>query len=156
MQVAAVLGRANSAVNQGTRYGLGKGGMHPGSPTPAAGGKCDCSGFAAWCLGMSRQTSDQFYKHFNGGWIETTAVWTDIGSSTGIFDQIKEMRPGAVIVYPDKNGHQGHIAIVMDANHIAHCSMGNDKKFGDAIKITDPGVFNGKGSRIGWLVGLVP
>ena len=86
MQVAAVLARANSAVGQGIRYKLGKGGMSPGSPTPASSSQCDCTGFVAWCLGFSRKLTEHFYVQFNGGWFETTAVWTDIGSSVGIFE----------------------------------------------------------------------
>ena len=154
MQTDAVLARANAAVAQGVRYKLGKGGINPGSPTPASDGECDCSGFVAWCLGMSRHTADQFYVQFNGGWIETTAVWTDIGTSTGIFDATNK-RPGAVVVYPDAHGHEGHIGILVDENRVVHCSHGNDTQFGNAIQITPLTVFNNNPStRFGWLVGL--
>lgn len=154
MQVQAVLSRAQAAVGQGIRYKLGKGGMKPGSPTPASGGQCDCSGFVAWCLGMSRQTNELFYKNFNGGWIETSAVWADIGSSVGIFDATSK-KPGAVVVYPDGNGHEGHIGILMDATHVVHCSKGNDTQFGNAIQITPLTVFNNNPkTRYGWLIGL--
>lgn len=64
MDIEAVVGRAMSAVNQGIRYKLGKGGMNPGSPTPAASGQCDCSGFVAWCLFMSRKTDQSFYMSY--------------------------------------------------------------------------------------------
>lgn len=154
MRVDAVLARAHAAVSQGTRYKLGKGGMNPGSPSPASDGECDCSGFVSWCLGMSRHTTDRFYVDFNGGWVETTAVWTDIGRSTGIFDSTTK-KPGAVIVYPDANGHEGHIGILLDAEHVVHCSMGNDRQFGNAIQVTPLTVFNNNpNTRIGWLVGL--
>src|SRR5436305_7339136 len=101
MEVASLLARANAAISQGIHYKLGKGGMNPGAASPASDGECDCSGFVAWCLGMSRQTEDKFYKNFNGGWIETTAVWTDVGASTGSFDSTTRP-PGAVVVYPDE------------------------------------------------------
>src|SRR5215510_10236237 len=128
--------------------------MNPGSPTPASGGKCDCSGFVAWCLGMSRQTTDRFYTNFNGGWIETTAVWTDIGANTGIFDGTNKRR-GAVVVYPDEHGHEGHIGIIVDDNRVVHCSHGNDTTFGNAVQITPLTVFNNNPrTRFGWLVGL--
>jgi hypothetical protein len=154
MQVAAVLARAHAAVSQGIHYGLGKGGMDPGSSTPASGGLCDCSGFVAWCLGMSRHTTDKFYVHFNGGWIETTAVWTDMGVSTGIFDNAAK-QPGAVVVYPDENGHEGHIGIIVDDHSVVHCSHGNDTSYGNAVQITPLTVFvNNPKSRFGWLVGL--
>lgn len=154
MDVAAVIARAHGAAALGVRYELGKGGMNPGSPTPAAGGKCDCSGFVAWCLGMSRKTSNTFYVHFNGGWIETTAVWTDIGKSVGMFEDTL-IKPGAVLVYPDAAGHQGHIGIAVDATHVAHCSKGNDTATGNAIQITPLTVFkNNAMTRCGWLYGL--
>jgi hypothetical protein len=154
MEVAAVLGRAQAAVAQGIRYKLGKGGMNPGSPTPGAGGLCDCSGFVAWCLGMSRKSSELFYVHFNGGWIETSAVWNDIASPVGIFEAVTKMA-GAVVVYPDANGHEGHIGIVLDATHVVHCSHGNDTKFGNAIQVTPLTVFqNNPATRYGWLHGM--
>lgn len=154
MQVAAVLARAHAATHQGIRYKLGAGGFKPGLPTPGPTGQCDCSGFVAWCLGMSRQTNELFYKNFNGGWIETSAVWTDIGSSVGIFQPTKPL-PGAVVVYPDENGHEGHIGIVIDPTHVIHCSLGNDKSTGNAIQMTAMTVFqNNNKSRYGWLHSL--
>jgi len=154
MKVDAVIGRALSATGLGIRYKLGAGGMKPGSPTPAAGGKCDCSGFVAWCLGMSRQTNEYFYRSFNGGWFETTAVWTDIGRSVGIFDECARL-PGAVVVYPDHDGHQGHIGLIVDDTHVVHCSMGNDREFGNAIRKTSLDVFDrNPNTRYGWLFGL--
>ena len=154
MELAAVMARAHAAAAQGIRYKLGKGGMNPGSPTPGSGGQCDCSGFVAWCLGMSRQTNEHFYRQFNGGWIETTAVWTDIGSSVGIFSNVQK-RPGAIVVYPDANGREGHIGIIIDPSHVMHCSKGNDTQYGNAIRITSLTLFNNNPhTRLGWLHGL--
>lgn len=154
MQIAAVIARVHAASQQGIRYQLGKGGFNPGSPTPGQAGRCDCSGYVAWCFGMSRQTTERFYRSFNGGWIETTAVWTDCGANVGIFDSLSQPRPGAVVVYPDDDGHQGHIGIVVGPNQVAHCSKGNDTQFGNAIRVTAPNVFNRPDVRYGWLVGL--
>jgi hypothetical protein len=126
--------------------------MNPGSPTPAAGNLCDCTGFVAWCLGFSRKLDDQFYKSFNGGWF--------IGRSVGIMEPLDKPRPGAVVVFPDGNGSQGHIGIVTavssskQISKVIHCSKGNDRKFQDAIKETGPQVFSGSNVRLGWLVGL--
>lgn len=155
MQVQAVLARAHVATGQGIRYGLGKGGMNPGSPTPGSGGRCDCSGFVAWSLGFSRKLNEAFYRNFNGGWFETTAVWTDIGSSVGILEALDKPRPGAIVVYPDHDGHEGHIGIMVDSDHVVHCSMGNDRNFGNAIRVTDPRVFQTPSARYGWLHGLM-
>ena len=65
MELTAVLARAHSSVGQGIRYKLGRGGMYPGSPTPAAANLCDCTGFVAWCLGFSRKMTERFYVNFN-------------------------------------------------------------------------------------------
>ncbi len=155
MQVEAVLTRAESATELGIRYRLGKGGMNPGSPTPAAGGFCDCSGFVAWCFSMSRKSNENFYKHFNGGWMDTTAIWTDVGNSVGIFSELTGPKAGAIVVYPDANGKQGHIGIMVNENKVVHCSGGNDKRHGNAILITGPDVFLArKDVRFGWLNGL--
>ena len=154
MNVAAVIARAHSAVGQGIHYKLGKGGANPGSLTPASGDECDCSGFVAWCLAMNRHTTEHFYIQLNNGWIETTAVWTDIGASVGIFEP-SERRTGAIVVYPDSNGHQGHIGILIDPNQVVHCSKGNDTQTGDAIRITPLTVFNANpNTRFGWLHGM--
>jgi len=154
MDVDAVIARAMSAVDQGIRYKLGMGGMKPGNPSPAAGGQCDCSGFVAWCLGMSRQTRDTFYVNFNGGWIETTAVWTDTGKSVGIFEQLDAPKRGAIVVFPDAMGKQGHIGIITGPGKVIHCSKGNDNHFGDAIQQTGLEVFTRPDVRYGWFVGL--
>ena len=123
---------------------------------PASSSQCDCTGFVAWCLGFSRKLTEHFYVQFNGGWFETTAVWTDIGSSVGIFEPSSK-KPGAVIVYPDAHGHQGHIGIIVDATHVVHCSSGNDTQYGDAIRVTPLTVFNNNpNARLGWLTGLQP
>lgn len=154
MDVEAVVARALSATGQGIRYKLGKGGMKPGNPMPDAGGQCDCSGFVAWCLGMSRMTKQAFYVQYNGGWIETTAVWTDIGKSVGIFEQLAAPKRGAIVVFPDAGGAQGHIGVLTSATKVVHCSKGNDTKFGDAIRETDLTVFKKPNARYGWYVGL--
>lgn len=166
MKAAVVVARAESAIGKGTKYKLGAGGMNPGAPSPAVGGGCDCSGFVSWCLGMSRKTKEAFYVKYNGGWIETTAVATDIASSSGIFEPLSHPIPGCVVVYGDYKGadgkhHEGHIAIVTEVNgqsgvagvsKIVHCSVGNDAS-GDAIQETPPKPFaNNPKSVIGWCI----
>jgi hypothetical protein len=166
MRASAVVNRALVATNKGTRYGLGAGGMNPGKPSPAANGKCDCSGFVAWCLGMSRKTREAFYVEENGGWIETTAVSKDVLASTGIFAPLDKPLPGCAVVYgdyKDSNGrhHEGHMAVVTEVNSrsgiagidkIVHCSVSNDNS-GDAIQETDARIFaNNRNSVIGWCI----
>ncbi len=62
---ADVLKRAKAHRNAGVTYRLGAGGMNPDAPHPydTIKGKryCDCSGFVAYTLGISRDQSGKFY-----------------------------------------------------------------------------------------------
>lgn len=166
MKASAVVLRALTATNKGTKYGLGAGGTNPNAALPSINGKCDCSGFVSWCLNMSRKTNEAFYVRLNGGWIETTAVSKDIGSSSGIFEPLDHPEPGCVVVYGDYRGndgrhHEGHIAAVTEVNggrgvggidKIVHCSVSNDAA-GDAIQETDAHIFaNNRNSVLGWCI----
>jgi hypothetical protein len=165
MNVLELLTRARSASGKKIEYKLGKGGMKPNADLPDAGsaGQCDCSGFVAWCLGISRQTENPFYLNANGGWIETTAVHKDILSNTGLFSQC-EAQPGCIVVYGDSHSGQGHIGIVVSvtisggkkvASRVIHCSSGNWKKNGDAILETVATVFTSNANSVyGWYEGI--
>jgi hypothetical protein len=146
--------RACSAVKKGTRYDLGKGGRNPMAPSPAKNGACDCSGFVSWAFGLDRK--NPAYVGINGdrksglGWISTDAIHIDVRKGKGLlFTKIEERRPGAVLVYPDKGGKQGHMAIVVGEHRIVHCSFSNGKR-GDAIQITDDSAFNRNDTLIAW------
>jgi hypothetical protein len=105
-----VVSRARSATGKGTKYKLGYGGFDPNASHPAQNGLCDCSGFAAYCLGISRdQLNTPGYEE---RWIETTRVYGDAKGDHDLFRQVEKARPGDVIVYPDKAGKQGHIGII--------------------------------------------
>ena len=149
MKAADVVDRARSAVGQGCRYVLGKGGFSPAAPHPwSSQGDCDCSGFVSWCLGISRHTDNPWYASYNGGWVETTAIVRDASGPYGFFDAVdwKAAAPGMLIVYGDHvvDGvrRQGHVGIVSAVDQTGpfravHCSKGNDTKTGDAIRETD-------------------
>ena len=147
----AILERAQGACQKPIVYKLGKGGFTPAAQSPGeAASQCDCSGFVAWCIGQSRQTSNPFYKALNGGWIETTAMVADALAVGGIFTKTDNPVPGDVIVWGDRKvngktvqGHVGIIAQVADgkATKVIHCSSGNFKKFGKAIQETDAALF---------------
>jgi hypothetical protein len=93
---------------------LGKGGFKPALDAPAPASQCDCSGYIAWCLGIPRRVNDPFYIQNNGGWLETTGVYKDILSPYGFFKALDAPRIGCVVVYPNQNGHQGHIGLVTE------------------------------------------
>lgn len=165
MDVSTVISRALSALGKGTEY------KSPGSmpafsayawPSKA---KNDCSGFVSWCLRFSqnRKVQHPLYVSTNGGWFETTAIHRDGLSSTGYFTQIDSGQPGALLVYPDRKGHDGHVGIVVDSKgkgvggvtKVIHCSLGNYPNTRDAIQLTGPDAWLArKDSIIVWLEGL--
>lgn len=114
-----------------TKYVLGAGGMDPHLPSP--GGICDCSGFVAWCLGLSRKP-----KPSRPWWIETTAMVRDATGQKAVFAFLDGPEPGCVVVYGDKGGHQGHTGIVTVVRSprdydVVDCSSGSWKREQDAI-----------------------
>lgn len=160
MKVCDLLERGRGAAIAGIpiEYKLGAGGMHPGSPIPGA--SCDCSGFVSWCLGVSRQTDHPLYQRINGGWINTDAMVADIGDAAGLFRSC-EPEPGAVVVYPGPParavGHCGIVVATEDgrATQVLHCSSGNWRQHGHAIRITGPGVFDRQADAVyGWFTGV--
>ena len=133
-----VVERARTALGKKTEYKLGKGGYKPGLTTPAPAGKCDCTGFLAWAFGISRELDNPYYKQLNGGWFETSAIYKDIQSPYGIFGQLDKPQVGAVAVYGDSGGHEGHIGLITEVKNgkvqkVIHCSSSAWKKDGDAI-----------------------
>lgn len=89
------------------RYGLGHGGFHPGDFLPTRNGLCDCSGFASWCLALSRNQTKTF-----GLWISSSHIWSDGLGRRRLFTVLVEPFPGCLVVYPDRGGRQGHVGIV--------------------------------------------
>lgn len=133
--------RAKSALKRKTVYKLGKGGFDPTKPMTI---QCDCSGFIAWAIGIPRELPPKSNK-----WLSTDQYWAGGKPvKAGLFTQ-KDLSAAAVgdlLVYPDSGGRQGHISVVSAVknkkpSHIIHCSSGNFKNFGDAIRETDPSIF---------------
>lgn len=162
-----VVARALSVIAKGCSYGLGHGGMRPHDSVPWDSiRKCDCSGFAAWCLNVSRQTDNPWYKNQNGGWIETSAIVRDCETPYGIFALVTRNHalPGDLLVYGDYKSEsgkvkQGHVGICSEVDgrgptKVIHCSKGNDRKIGDAIHETDVQWWNLAGgvvARCAWV-----
>jgi cell wall-associated NlpC family hydrolase len=147
----AIVTRARSAIGRSTRYVLGRGGMKPDTPHPADDeGGCDCSGFAAWALGISRwiREGHPLLGRFDGSWFETSAVVRNARLPGGPLAPVEwsAARPGCLIVYGDRKlptgrTSQGHIGVVTEADGsgplaVCHCSSGNWKRTEDAIQET--------------------
>ena len=116
IMVDDLLARARSAIGREVRYRLGAGGMDPRGEDPEnVNNECECSGFACWALGISRQTDHPLYVRFNGGGINTNAMVHDAGSPTGFFTRLVEPRAGSIVVYGARPPRRkvGHVGIVM-------------------------------------------
>lgn len=147
MSVCRTVARALSMVGQPARYRLGAGGRKPEADSPLDPDlRCDCSGFALWCLGWRRfrEAPDKTIT-----WIDTTRLWRDATTTRAFVAAVDGLAvPGDLVVYPDRKGSQGHVGIVLavDGNGrpdlIAHCSRGNDRMHpGFAIQATGAFVF---------------
>jgi hypothetical protein len=150
MKSIDLIARARSQIGRGTIYALGKGGMRPDRDRCTdSQGKCDCTGFTAWCHGVSRKTNNPWYLSFNGGWMNTDAIVRDCGTTLGTFDQVtSNYKQGMLIVWPGnpaekKIGHAGIISEVHQGNviKVIHCSKGNYHDWHDAIRETGPELF---------------
>jgi hypothetical protein len=160
MKPEEVVRRARSVINLGCAYKLGKGGFSPAAPVPwSSVGECDCSGFASWAIGVSRQTDNPWYKKQNGGWFETSAIVADCKTPFGFFDLVpwELAEPGMLLVWGDSKAagkvRQGHVGIITvvrngEPNSVAHCSSGNFRTFGDAIQETDVSIFRRNGAVV--------
>lgn len=126
MDLTSILQRARSAKDKGVRYGLGKGGYYPLDPLPCRKAVklvklvptlalwCDCSGFVAWVLGISRKPSARWKW-----WLSTDSIWTDARGPQVLFERLAEPVAGCIAVYPDWRDsagfkHEGHVAVVAD------------------------------------------
>jgi hypothetical protein len=169
MDVATLLARASSAIGQGAVYELGAGGMFPEHSLPMnVQGRCDCSGFVCWALGISRKTEHPLYRVFNGGWINTDAIVHDARQEVGFFSRLQSAVPGGLLVFPAgkivapgkaPKKYIGHVGIVHDVAggvvNIIHCSSSNYTKTGDAIRLTDDRAFrNNANTIVAWYAGL--
>lgn len=146
----SVLLRARSATGKQIIYRLGKGGMNASAALPCdASSFCDCSGFVAWCLGISRWIAapkHPWHPDFPSDWLSTDSIHDDATKTLKRFRQVMEAKPGDLYVYPDSAQSQGHVGVIGDVydgspSSIVHCSAGNFRQYGDAIRETPVGQF---------------
>lgn len=155
----AVVARARSAIGKPTVYWLGKGGRDPSLPHPGwSGGDghlyCDCSGFAAWCVGRDRFLPNAGLPESPGyEWFETSNLAQDAQAPGGIVNAVlwQDALPGDLLVWGDRKDadgtrHEGHIGVIASLGQtgpetVVHCSVGNLRKFTDAIHETGVEIF---------------
>jgi hypothetical protein len=156
MMPEQVVNRARASIGGGCIYGLGKGGFHPSALYPwNMNRECDCSGFASWCLGVSRLIDEghPFKGLFMGSWLETSAIYRDASDpAPSAFQRIDLLAaaPGDLYVFGDRrhDGHvrQGHVAVISSVGPqgpeaLVHCSAGNWRTLRDAIQETEVAEF---------------
>lgn len=148
------IARVRNASGKGVAYKDGKGGLHPEYPLPCdEHNLCDCSGAALWALGVSRwiRAGHPWAEHFppiNGEfqWLDTTRIVQDAKATQKAFRIVAEPEPGDLIVYGDRAGHEGHVGVISEVRDgqpvkVVHCSAGNYRATGDAIRETDVASF---------------
>lgn len=140
-RLAERVARARSVSGLRIRYRMGSGGMSASPSSPAsARNACDCSGFVAWCLRLSRKP-----KPGRDWWLETTRIHHDAIGAQQVFRRIEAPVPGCIVVYPDIGARQGHVGIVTavlgDPIQGVDCSASSWRRQGDAIQERDFGFF---------------
>lgn len=162
---AEAVSRARGAIGAGTLYVLGAGGRDPAAARP--GETCDCSGFVAWVYGIdrflpsSRNQRSAIPRYLDGAWFETSALAADARSPFGFVAEVAwaEAQPGDMLVWGDKGAGQGHVGLVTEVGEsgptrVVHCSKGNFRSFGDAIRETGVAVFTKNdaiAARVAWV-----
>lgn len=157
MTAADIVARARSAIGHHTIYALGRGGRNPAAALPGdAANRCDCSGFAAWAVGLDRHQPGSLLAKFNGGWLSTDGLLYDAEHGGGWFRLVEVAEPGDLVAYGDhlRDGRkrQGHVGVIVSATgsawdnlRVVHCSPRNWRVTGDAIQETGAAVFQSRG-----------
>lgn len=146
------ISRAKSQLNKGIKYRMAGGKQLPvGSTCADEVNSCDCSAFVCWVARMRKlQEHEQHWLFYlNGGWLNTDGMWRDADEQMGNFMALDNAEPGAIIVYPAKwvsgvpGPRVGHVGIVVSVDSrkeptgVIHCSSGNYRSTGDAIRVAD-------------------
>ena len=151
-----IVKRARSQIGLKTIYRLGGGNLDPSALTVQDELRSsDCSAFACWVFGVRKyQPRFAWLVKFNGGWLNTDGMYHDAALPVGFFERAPVAAPGMALVYPSarsvgkSNGPKiGHVAIVGSVSKsgrtlsVIHCSSGNYRDHGDAIRETGPAAF---------------
>ncbi|MHB8646950.1 MAG: CHAP domain-containing protein [Thermomicrobiales bacterium] len=99
----------NPEDNGAIQYRLGHGGRFPDYRLPTRDWLCDCSGFACWLVGESREQ--------HGIWLGTDRIYADACGAQAFFRKIPGPTPGCFVVYPaslDPGVDYGHVGLVTE------------------------------------------
>jgi cell wall-associated NlpC family hydrolase len=159
--------RAKRTLGHGCFYKLGTGGFKAARVLPWPDGnkpKCDCTGLVNWANEDDRldYNTDKIVREATANRkLEEGPVRPIHPPGRYIKVVTGDVRPGDVVVYPSKfpkgkkriPGHAGIMVTVVkypdsgntvdfDKSTVIHCSSGNSRKYGDAIRITPAGLFD--------------
>jgi cell wall-associated NlpC family hydrolase len=130
IEVDDSLARARRALGLQVRYALGRGGRDPAAATPAdSRGRCDCSGFTAWCHGLDRLQlvpagggrADRWVDLDGDGdldpaaesWLGTGGIMEDATGPRRFYERIARPELGSLLVYAVGGGRAfGHVGII--------------------------------------------
>lgn len=153
-----VVERARAVLGHECTYHLSAGGYHPDGLPWNSQHECDCSGFAAWALGVSRwvKAGHPWHGSFPAEWIETTNLVRAAERGAG-FSSVPwtAAQPGDLLVWGDSKradgtGRQGHVGVVASVGAdgpktVIHCSSGNKPT---AIQETSTDLFRKRGAIV--------
>ena len=136
-----------AAKDTGTIYTLGSGGY--GWMQDEFDAECDCSGFIAFCLGLSRKPSTAFMAKGVKWWFSTDSMV--LAAKEGVFfREVEKGTPGCIAAFPDyksqgkrRQGHTGYITEWRGTVPWGYdCSSSQSRKTGDAVKLRSLSFFN--------------
>lgn len=140
-KLSGAVAKARRSLNTKIKYKLGHGGNNPTDILPTRTGYCDCSGATSHWYDLRRKP-----KQTRQWWFETTNIHNNAKGKLGkvkVFTEVKIPVPGCLVVYPDRAGKQGHMAILTEVTtdekgrviniEGIDCSSGQSRKTGRAI-----------------------
>jgi len=151
-QVIARAIAAAQAADQ--RYAMGTSGPRWLADTfDPEGDGADCSDLVSWCLGRRKAGGpDWINSRGQRNWLHTGSIVHDAAHSQVLFARIAEPVGPCVVSYPDRNGKQGHTAIIITAadGHLrgVDCSYSQGRRTGDAVKVRDLSWFTRRASVV--------
>lgn len=119
--------RARTMLNRGV-YGLGSGAKDVDAPTPFDDdGRCDCSGFLAWCFRIPRKRDVDPGPKKDEVWFYTDNLARDskgqVKGDLGEGVPWDQVQPGDILVY-GAGPKTGHCGIVSKKGYVIHCHSG--------------------------------
>ncbi len=122
-------------------YVLGGGSPEWFAPGLIASGM-DCSAFVALLLQRAKSGGPDWVNSEGAWqWIHTGSIYSDARGPQKLFREITAPRPGAIFVYPDRGGDEGHTGVILRSGcestdmYGTDCSSSQYDVWGDAVRL---------------------